>query len=60
MRQNADKAIMLLDLSKFGIRSLVQVMMLAEVDIIVTDASAPPEIVADLKSRGIDIRIANE
>jgi DeoR/GlpR family transcriptional regulator of sugar metabolism len=60
MRLNADKAIMLLDSSKFGIRSLVQVMTLEEVDTIVTDAGAPPEIVAGLRSRGIDIRIADE
>jgi DeoR/GlpR family transcriptional regulator of sugar metabolism len=50
----------LLDSSKFGLRSLVQVMALDEVDTIVTDAGAPPDIVTDLKSRGIDIRIADE
>jgi DeoR/GlpR family transcriptional regulator of sugar metabolism len=60
MRQNTEKAIMLLDSSKFGIRSLVQVMTLDEVDTIVTDTGAPPDIVTALKSRGIDIRIADE
>ena len=55
MRQNTEKAIMLLDSSKFGLRSLVQVMALDEVDTIVTRADAPPDIVTALKSRGIDI-----
>jgi DeoR/GlpR family transcriptional regulator of sugar metabolism len=60
MRQNTEKAIMLLDSSKLGIRSLVQVMTLNEVDMIVTDAGAPTDIVTALKGRGIDIRIADE
>jgi DeoR/GlpR family transcriptional regulator of sugar metabolism len=60
MRQNTEKAIMLLDSSKIGIRSLVQVMTLNEVDMIVTDAGAPTDIVTALKGRGIDIRIADE
>jgi len=49
----------LLDSSKFGIRSSVQVMTLAEVDTIVTDAGAPPDRLTALKSRGIDIRSAD-
>ena len=46
----------LLDSSKFGLRSLVQVMALDEVDTIVTRADAPPDIVTALKSSGVDIR----
>jgi DeoR/GlpR family transcriptional regulator of sugar metabolism len=58
MKQNAEKVIMLLDSSKFGVRSLVTVMALEEVDMIVTDAGAPVELVADLREMGIDIRVA--
>ena len=57
MKQNAEKVIMLLDSSKFGVRSLVTVMPLDEVDTIVTDAGAPVEMVAALQERGIDIRV---
>ena len=58
MKQNAEKVIMLLDSSKFGVRSLVPVMSLEEVDTIVTDAGAPVEMVMALQEKGIDIRIA--
>jgi len=57
MKQNAEKVIMLLDSSKFGVRSLVPVMSLEEVDTIVTDAGAPVEMVAALQEKGIDIRV---
>ena len=58
MKKNAEKVIMLLDSSKFGVRSLVPVMSLEEVDTIVTDTGAPVEMVADLREMGIDIRVA--
>jgi DeoR/GlpR family transcriptional regulator of sugar metabolism len=57
MRQNADRTIVLIDSSKFGFNSLVQVMRLDEVDTIVTDAGASPAIVSGLHARGIEVLV---
>jgi DeoR/GlpR family transcriptional regulator of sugar metabolism len=57
MHQNADKIIMLIDSSKLGVRSLIQVMSLEEVDILVTDPDSPIDIVDELRQRGIEVHI---
>jgi DeoR/GlpR family transcriptional regulator of sugar metabolism len=58
MKQHAEKIIMLVDSSKIGVRSLIQIMSLAEVDVIVTDPGAPTDIVEGLKKKGIEVYIA--
>lgn len=58
MRENAEQIIMLMDSSKFGVRSLIQVMPYDVVDVLVTDQDAPQEIIEGLRQRGIDVRIA--
>lgn len=58
MRQNADTIIMLIDASKLGTRSLIQVVSLDEVDAIVTDPVAPSEMVEELRNRGLEVHIA--
>ncbi|MCL4559300.1 MAG: DeoR/GlpR family DNA-binding transcription regulator [Chloroflexi bacterium] len=60
MKQNTDRVIMLVDSTKFGIRSLVQVMPLEDVDVIVTDPGAPQEMIAALRERGMDVRVVEE
>jgi DeoR/GlpR family transcriptional regulator of sugar metabolism len=57
MKQNAEKVIVMVDSSKIGVRSLVQVLAIGDVDTIVTDAGAPPEIISVLQEKGVDIRI---
>ncbi len=57
MKQNAEKVIVMVDSSKIGLRSLVQVLSIEDVDTIVTDAGASREIISVLQERGIDIRI---
>lgn len=58
MKANAEQIIMLVDSSKLGVRSLVQVMPLNEVHILVTDADANPAIVDELRRCGLDVRLA--
>ena len=58
MKAMTETVIMLLDSSKFGIRSLVQVLPLEEADILVTDADADLGMVGALRKKGIDVRIA--
>ena len=55
---NADQIILMLDSSKIGVRSLLQVTSFEEIDILVTDSNASPEIIAALEKQGIDVHIA--
>jgi DeoR family fructose operon transcriptional repressor len=59
MKQNTQQVILLVDSSKIGVRSLIQVVALDEVSVIVTDSEAPQLIVDRLREKGIDVRIAN-
>lgn len=58
MSASAEQIILLLDSSKFGVRSLSPIIPLQDVDILVTDAGAPPEILAALREIGIEVHIA--
>ena len=49
--------LLLLDSSKFGVRSLSRVVPLSEVDILVTDKDAPSDLVGALRAQGIDVHI---
>jgi len=59
MKRMAETTILMLDSSKFGVRSLMQALPLEEVDILVTDSAAPAGLVAALRQRGLDVRIAD-
>jgi DeoR/GlpR family transcriptional regulator of sugar metabolism len=54
----AERVIFCLDGSKFGRRSLSPLCGLEVVDVIVTDASAPAEMVAALRARGVEVILA--
>jgi len=58
MKSKADQTIMMLDSSKIGVSSLVQVMKINEVDILITDCDASPDVINSLRQYGIDVRIA--
>jgi DeoR/GlpR family transcriptional regulator of sugar metabolism len=58
MKSKADQTIMMLDSSKIGVSSLVQVMKINEVDILVTDCDASPDVINSLRQCGIDVHIA--
>ncbi len=58
MVQSASRVILLLDSSKFGVRSLMPVIPLEQVHAIITDAAAPGGLVDDLLAAGIQVLIA--
>jgi DeoR/GlpR family transcriptional regulator of sugar metabolism len=58
MRRSGEKVIVLVDSSKFGQRTLNQVLRFSEVDILVTDSGAPQNMLDALTEKGIDVHIA--
>jgi DeoR/GlpR family transcriptional regulator of sugar metabolism len=53
----ATEVILLMDSSKFGIMSLMEVVKLEQINLLVTDSQAPEAMVAELRTRGLDIVI---
>jgi DeoR/GlpR family transcriptional regulator of sugar metabolism len=58
MLNSADSLIMLVDSSKFGVKSLVTVMRPEQATVLVTDEGAPEATLQELQKEGVDIRIA--
>jgi DeoR/GlpR family transcriptional regulator of sugar metabolism len=58
MLKSAQKIIFCLDHSKFGRQSVSPLCGLDMVDTIVTDSQAPPELVAGLRERGVEVVVA--
>jgi len=58
MRAAAKFVVALVDSTKLGNRSFAQTFRLDEVNALITDAGAPPELVAHLRAQGLDVYIA--
>jgi DeoR/GlpR family transcriptional regulator of sugar metabolism len=58
MIQAAQKVIFCFDHTKFGRRSVLPLCDLDCVDVIVADAGAPPDLVAEFRNRGIEVVVA--
>ena len=58
MFSSASEVVMLLDSSKFGVKSLMTVLDLEQIDILVTDENCPEEMAEGLRERDVDLRIA--
>jgi DeoR/GlpR family transcriptional regulator of sugar metabolism len=60
MIEGAQRVILCLDHTKFGRRSVTLLCDLAPLDVVVTDAGAPADLVAGLRARGIEVVVAPE
>ncbi len=60
MHRHAARTVMLIDSGKYGIRTLTRVMSLQDVDIVVTNSDAPPEMVTGLQECGIEVHLAKQ
>jgi DeoR/GlpR family transcriptional regulator of sugar metabolism len=58
MMKGAAKVIFCIDHSKFGRRSTFFLADFTDVDVIVTDAGAPPDLVAALRAKGLEVVLA--
>lgn len=59
MCRSARKRIVMLDSSKIGKPGLSKVMGIGEVDILVTNVDADPQIISVLQEKGLDVRLAS-
>lgn len=55
MVASAREVIMLIDSSKFGVRSLMKVIDFAEIHVLITDDAAPAALLAELRGRHMDV-----
>lgn len=59
MARGADQVIVLMDASKFGRRSLTPILPLQDIDILITDSGAPPDMVQALKDLNINVVVVD-
>lgn len=57
MVDGAERTILLLDSSKFGVRSLLQIVPLARISVVITDDQAPAEYLAQLRAMDVDVHV---
>jgi DeoR/GlpR family transcriptional regulator of sugar metabolism len=58
MIASASKVVVLLNSTKVGVKSLMTVMGLSEMEVLVTDEGCPAVLVDALVARGVDVHIA--
>ncbi|MCS6825027.1 MAG: hypothetical protein NZ553_00285, partial [Caldilinea sp.] len=57
MAASAQRIVLLMDSTKFGVRSLQRIVPLEEVDVLITDDAAPAADVEALRAMGIDVHV---
>ncbi len=57
--QMIDQVIVLVDSSKFGVKSFTTVIGAYDIDILITDDGAPTQFVEDLRDHGVDVRVVS-
>jgi DeoR/GlpR family transcriptional regulator of sugar metabolism len=60
MAHSAERVVLLMDSTKFGMRSLAKIFDVRDVDVLVTDAGVPPAAVAEIQALGVDVHVAAE
>jgi len=53
----AERVVVLLDSTKFGLISTITTARTSELDVVITDEGAPPSDVKQLRSAGVDVRV---
>lgn len=59
MIASADQVIVVIDSSKFGVKSFTTVIGAYDIDILITDDGVPTQFVEDLRDHGVDVRVVS-
>lgn len=59
MSSSAARIVLLMDSSKFGVRSLFPIIPLDAVDVLITDDGAPDDFVEQVRAVGLDVRVVS-
>jgi DeoR family transcriptional regulator of aga operon len=57
MLTHAERVVVVADGSKIGRLALAQVATIEQIDVLITDSSADPEALAEIRSRGVEVRV---
>lgn len=58
MAHSAGRVVLLMDSTKFGLRSLAKIFDLRDINVLVTDADAPSSAVTEIRALGVDVHVA--
>jgi len=58
MMRAAQKVIICVDHTKFGRKSLTRLCGLGQIDVLVTDANAPKDMVKEMRAQGLEVVLA--
>jgi DeoR/GlpR family transcriptional regulator of sugar metabolism len=58
MADSAARVVLLMDSTKFGVRSLARIFDVREVDVLITDAGAPPEMLEAIRTLDVEVHVA--
>ncbi len=58
MIRSAGKVIFCLDHTKFGRRSVAHLCNLSEIDCVITDSAAPPDLIKAIRAKGVEVIVA--
>jgi DeoR/GlpR family transcriptional regulator of sugar metabolism len=59
MAHSAGRIVLLMDSTKFGTRSLARIFDVRDVDVLITDAAAPGEVLAEIAALGVQVHVAS-
>ncbi|MBL7160974.1 MAG: DeoR/GlpR transcriptional regulator [Anaerolineales bacterium] len=59
MATSAERIVLIMDSTKFGVRSLAEILPLEKVAVLITDSGAPEDFVSELCQMGLDVHIAS-
>ncbi len=57
MAKACSKVVIVIESSKFGVRSALKTFDIEDVDVVVTDNGAPHDVVDELRSRGVEVHV---
>ena len=58
MAESAARVVLLIDSTKFGVRSLAKIFDIRDFDVLITDTDGPAEMLGAIRASGVDVHVA--